>query len=344
MLERIIIIFGMWGVGKSHYCTEFVKTHPEYVILPAQAEINELNKYTHIIMDYYFFNDWNAEELRKKTGCPIEIRVLFDRPEIIVKRQIFLKNIVDNVSFFAPINLYLNDMRHLIYAPDCVFTDGSSELSYSEFVQSYNTFIVPTEKLIAERMEEIKNSTGYDYDYQQMTLPHGFSLGRANYSLNDKTWNLIKDWIDWNDKLVLDIGCNNGYFLQEIWLKGGNPTGIDNHPDALYSASLFAFCKGMDYKLIKLDINGFIPPVITATKYDVAICLNVFQFITTDSFIADFLTHILKIIFEVNLEDVQKIKQHFCIKLNIQSPKCNGTRRLLLCVPKKEEKHENIIN
>ena len=338
MLEKIIIVFGMWGVGKSRYCNEFIKTHPEYVIMPATAKIKELNKHTHIIMDYYFFNDWNATELRKKTGCPIEIRVLFDRPENIAKRQIFLKNNIDDVSVFTSINLYLDDLRHLIYAPDCVFTDGINNLSYHEFIPLYNTFTIPTEKLIAERMKEIKNSIGYDYNYQTIDLPHGFSLGRSGYSLNTETWGLIKNWVDWNNKTVLDIGCNNGYFSQEIWLKGGNPTGIDNHADALYSASLFAFCKNMEYKLIKVDINGYIPPAISKTKYDIALCLNVFQFITNTVFITDFLVNVPVVIFEVNSEDVQEIKRHFRIKTNIQSPKCDGTRRLLLCVQKSEEK------
>ena len=130
MTKKIIIVAGMWGVGKSHSCEKFIKDNPEYKLIPANQDINEhikqIKKHDYVITDYYFFYDWNAEKLKKEVNCDVDILVLFDRPEEIIYRQIFKKENIGNVSCQCSNDLYLKNLRELLYMPDCTFIEIST--------------------------------------------------------------------------------------------------------------------------------------------------------------------------------------------------------------------------
>jgi 2-polyprenyl-3-methyl-5-hydroxy-6-metoxy-1,4-benzoquinol methylase len=330
-MKQIIIVFGIWGVGKSYYCENFIKAHPEFEICNADTPIEELAKKKWIIMDYWFNKDWNANKLRKLLNpeVRVEIRVLYDDPEEITRRQIYLKENDQNVSLYASIDLYSKDLKELIYIPDAKYFYKEKEITYEEFrIKLYENQKPYTKEKIFEHIEWMKLQKGYDWQYHEIDFPYGIKIGKEGYSRNKAEWEVIKDIYDWKNKQVADLAGNNGYFSQEIWFKGGNPTLVDIHLDVLYSASIIARIKGMDFKIIKKDLNIGFPE----GNFHIALCMNVLHHIKNQELLFNFLKNIPLILFAINRQDVNKIDKYFNFIRVLNSPKEN--RMFCLVKPK----------
>mgnify|MGYP001434234478 CR=1 FL=1 len=61
-------------------------------------------------------------------------------------------------------------------------------------------------------------------------------LNFIGHSKSHITWNLIKDFIDWKNKKVADLGCFHGYYCFKIEELGGQATGFDKAPIVLETA------------------------------------------------------------------------------------------------------------
>jgi 2-polyprenyl-3-methyl-5-hydroxy-6-metoxy-1,4-benzoquinol methylase len=321
-MKQIIIVFGIWGVGKSYYCENFIKAHPEFTILNADTPIEELLKHKWVIMDYWFHNDWNANKLRKLTNpeVGVEIRVIYDDPEEITKRQIYLKENDQNVSLYSSINLYSKDLTELIYIPDAKYYYKENEITFEEFkLKIYESRKPYSKEQIANHIEWMKATKGYDWEYHDMDFPYGFKIGREGYSRNKQEWEILKDLVDWKGKRVVDLAGNNGYFSQEIWLKGGHPTLIDINQDVLYSSAIIARIKQMDFPIIKKDLNFGFP----IGQFDIALCMNVLHHIKNQELLFDYLKNLPTILFAINKCDVDKIDKYFNFLRVLNSPKDN---------------------
>jgi len=318
-MKKVIIVFGIWGIGKSYYCTNFVKEHPEYIIAGAETSIDELLKNKYVIMDYYFYNDYNANKLRESLNCPVEIRVLYDDPEIITKRQIYYKTNEQNVSCYASINLYSKDYKELIDLSTCKIFYKEKEITIEEFKNKIVENNKPyTQEKIIEHMDWMRKNEG-DPDYQDMDFSYGIKLGKEGYSRNKQEWNILKDLIDWKNKKVLELGGYHGYFSQEIWNIGGIPTLIDIEPSVLYTASIFARIKEMNFAIIKKDLNIGFPD----GQYDIALCMNILHHIKNQNLLFDYLKNLPLILFAINKGDVNKIDKYFDSIRVLNSPKDN---------------------
>ncbi len=329
--KEAILLVGMWGVGKSFYSERFIKGLPNFII-PKEPTIEEIKKHEFVITDYYFINDYNAEKLKKELGCNVEIIVLFDKPENISYRQIYFKEQrLCEVSCNASINLYLKNLRKLIYPPNCRFYDCFSNqyFNYYEFLEKFNYYLKPyTKEEIEELVNKIKITKGYDYDYQEIDLPFGFKLGKEGYSKNKETWNILKDMISFKNKKVLDLCCFNSEFSRQIYLNGGYPVGVDKHKDAIYYASIINKIKNTNFPLFLSDIEKEIPE----RYFDIALLMNVFHHLKDKERILKRLSIFPLVIFEVNKEDKEKIEKYFVITKEEKSPKDN--RIILMGVPK----------
>lgn len=338
MTKKVIIICGIFGVGKSYYCEKFVENHKEFTIVPCDTDINktigEIKKHDYVIMDYYFNSDWNANKLRKELKCPVMIKVLFDDPEIITGRQIFHKPMSNNSrkDCFCVYKTYMEDLRHLIRFEECVFTNSSTMEQYlwADFKEVFRKYYErPGIDKVKKFVDKIESIQGYDKHYHHINLPWNIIIGKDNYARNEKTWMIIKDWIEWNNKKVLDLACFHGYFSQQIWMNGGYPTGCDRHPYAIHSAGIIAKMFGMDITFFHYDIDEGFP----IGNYDTALLFNVFHHLKNKIEVLKRLQNYDKVIFEINETDKSEILKYFNAVKEAKSPKDN--RIIMLCEAKK---------
>ena len=92
MTKKVIIIAGIFGAGKSFQCAEWIKNHPEYNLMNTILEVDkmfeEMRSHDYWIGDYYFHKDQMAKKMKESLDCEIEFWILFDKPEVIVQRQL----------------------------------------------------------------------------------------------------------------------------------------------------------------------------------------------------------------------------------------------------------------
>lgn len=326
MTKEIIILAGVWGVGKTHFAHNFVRENPQFTILDAQPNLsdmfNTIAKYEYVIMDYYFAYDKNAEALKQRFNCPIQIIVLFDKPENINYRQIFYKNQPENEAH----NIYniksayfdelpeLLDMQYANYYHMTLF----KFFQYNEFKELMDSYYNgETKEDIEEFIGGLKIIQGYDWAYHEIDLPFDLKIEKKNYNWNKQTWDIIKDLINFESKKVLDLGCFHGYFCREILKKGGFPIGVERHLNALYTCSVLNKILKTPFKLLKIDLDNSFPK----GEFDVALVLNVFHHIKNQNKLIEELKKIPEIIFEINHEDKGIIASNFKIVKEIKSPR-----------------------
>jgi len=337
MAKKIVIFTGVFGVGKSYRSAEFVSAHPEYTLLPChnpEQLMTDAQQYEYVVSDYYFSLDWNAERLRASVGCPVEVRVLFDIPEAITRRQIESKaqDLPGSpVDCFSQHAFYVDGLPSLLDVRECVFVDNRdlAEYSYAEYRDLYHSFWKPyTSEQVGAFVQDITEDLGHDSNYQKFVLPHGFELGREGYSRNHLTWEIIKDWVNWPGKRVLELACFHGWFSQQLWFRGARPVGCDIHSQALYAAAVLAKINGTSFPLYHCDIDKSFP----LGDYDIVFLLNALHHL---KYPEDVLRRMAKqpiSLFEVNEDQELNILEMFTVVRKEQSPKDN--RILLLCVPK----------
>ena len=152
----------------------------------------------------------------------------------------------------------------------------------------------------------------YDKYYQDIEC-----INHIGYAQSWKTWDNIKDLVDWTNKYVLDIGCFHGYFSFKALERGATKVdGIDKNFEALQTAELIRkeirtphvfFINETANEAVKSDIH-----------YDIALVLNIFHHIPDkDSFLKDLKAD--KIIFEIDKEDLPKIEEYCKILVNKES-------------------------
>lgn len=343
MTKKVIITVGIWGVGKSRFANIWIKKHPEYVLIDTHMDLpklfEEMKPHDYCIMDYYFHLDSCANKMRKELNCEIELIILFDKPESISYRQIFLKSSLQhsrsNVDCYASDKVY--NQGFLVILNPSKFLDGDyNEYNFEEFKEKWKEYWKPYNKEEVEKfVSEIKKKKGYDYDYHSINLPYGIKIGREGYSLNEQEWEIIKKLVDWKNKRVLDCCGFHGIFSQYIFKEGGIPTCFDISTTAVYSASIFAKMNNTRFKLYVCDINTEMP----IGDYDIALLLNVFHHLKNKDFVLKNLQKYSLVIFSINKEDKPKVEKYFNIIKEKISPKCNNNRLILLTKPKGQIKN-----
>ena len=58
-----------------------------------------------------------------------------------------------------------------------------------------------------ENFKKYLDTLSYDKYYQDIEC-----INFIGYTKSSKTWDNIKDLVDWKDKKVADLGCFHGYF------------------------------------------------------------------------------------------------------------------------------------
>lgn len=356
MTKKVIITVGIYGVGKSYQAEQWVKKHPEYTICPCyDVPIEELAEglkdYEYIIMDYYFAKDPFARKLYELLKCEIEFWILFDKPEVIVQRQLTKRQMWDSPKdpwiVYEVYQEQLNQEGNSFYdLPETRFFDGNmKEYTKEEFLVQFNEWYKPpTKEEVTKFLAEMDAKPGYDKYYHHFNLPHGIRIGKEGYARNEETWAIIKDWIDWKDKYVLDLCCFHAYFCQEIFKVGGKPTGMDKSTAALFTAGVFSKWAYTSFNLYHYDIDDvdhfvtpdnfikFPPTRVDGKNYDLIMLFNVLHHLKNQETLLRSIARYPLALFEINNTQRGLIERFFNIIRETQSPKDN--RIILLCKPK----------
>ena len=166
--------------------------------------------------------------------------------------------------------------------------------------------------MILEEFKPYLDAQTYDKYYQDINC-----IGFVGYSESFKTWERIKDEIDWNNKLVADLGCFHGYFCFQIAKAGGKPTGFDRSGLVLKTTDIINELEG---NIIKTKVWVDTDPI--NDKYDVILCLNALHhFSDPDGFLKNIDCDMA--VFEINLDMVLLIAKYFTINKKIDSHREN---------------------
>lgn len=331
--KKIIITVGMSAVGKSTYAQWWIENNPEYILIGADFDLekifDKISNHEFVIMDYYFAVDYNANQMRATLKCDVEIIVLFDSPEAISYRQINHRPLsgINYVDCYHAKEIYADGaLRTLINLHECKFINASFVDGYSigytfeNYTETQYKYWKPySENMILKELERIKNipSNEYDCEYHHFNLPYGHRIGRDGYARNELTWEIIKNWIDWRNKKILDLCCFHAYFCQQIWFAGGEPVGCDIHNHAIYTACVFAKINQTRFRLFHCDIDHEFPE----GDFDVAMLFNVFHHLKNQDCVLSRMQNYPVCLFEINAKDKEKIEQYFDIDHEEKSPK-----------------------
>lgn len=152
--------------------------------------------------------------------------------------------------------------------------------------------------------EHLEKQT-YDKWYQDIEC-----LGFEGYAKSSKSWENIKDLIDWKDKSIIDIGSFHGYFCLKAEQAGAKfVIGIDKNESTVKTASMIAI--ESKTKVCDYFVNTANEWVNThAQQFDLILCLNVFHHIPNkDGFLKSLQSGQLMIM-EIDKENEPKIEEY----------------------------------
>jgi 2-polyprenyl-3-methyl-5-hydroxy-6-metoxy-1,4-benzoquinol methylase len=175
-------------------------------------------------------------------------------------------------------------------------------------------------------IEDLKNhfdAQTYDKKYQDIEC-----LGMIGYTESHKTWNNIKNLIDWKGKKVADIGCFHGYFAFKAAKLGAIVTGLDISETVLKTTKYINEIEGNIITLKKWEGGDEI-----SSDYDVTLCLNVLHHFTDKKKAIENIKSKI-VIFETNINLFDIISEKFNVIKRVKSHRSDNsgmTRIILLC-------------
>ena len=177
--------------------------------------------------------------------------------------------------------------------------------------------------------EHLEKQT-YDKWYQDVEC-----IGFEGYAKSSKSWDNIKDLVDWKDKIVLDIGAFHGYFCFKAEQAGAKMVhGIDKNPQVIATTKLFAKEINSNCKFDVIEAND-----CYTSDYDIILCLNVFHHITHRDGFLNGMNSGQKMIMEIDKENLSKVEEYCTVltkKLSHRASAYTGDtpNRLVLLVEK----------
>lgn len=168
-------------------------------------------------------------------------------------------------------------------------------------------------------LEDHLDRLGKDHDkrYQDIEI-----LGLVGYSESFRTWDGIRDLVDWKDKRVVDLGCFHGYFGFKVEDAGGIVTGLDRSLPALEVARMINGLRGGSVTFAEWIGGDDLP------ECDVVLCLNVLHHFANED-LAVSKMRCREAVFEVKEASVPVLRKYFEVVREV--PSHRAERRILLC-------------
>jgi 2-polyprenyl-3-methyl-5-hydroxy-6-metoxy-1,4-benzoquinol methylase len=161
------------------------------------------------------------------------------------------------------------------------------------------------------------NTSGNGKCYYSATINGKKYNGERNW---DERWSLLKNCIDFNNKNVLDIGCNMGIFLTYLkkFKNIKNALGIDepdellklsNKSETINSAKLLSSGFGVDISFKQIDINKENYEEIIGCNFDIVIAMSIYKWINDKDRFLKYLSNFNNILYEGHGSDEEEINR-----------------------------------
>jgi 2-polyprenyl-3-methyl-5-hydroxy-6-metoxy-1,4-benzoquinol methylase/adenylate kinase len=354
MNKKLIIVTGLSGTGKTSFAKYYAQKNnglfidfdllfnykkPDYQIFLNRFLdlIKSSNKKLFIIDGYIVNQSPSISFLKNELNMDIKLCLCFASPEAILKRQ--EKKVHDN-----KIDKILSEEE---------IKESTKNLFLSIIQQDPNPILIDTtnntfEKIKKEKWTQIWNEKlfiselsqkNYDKYYQTIEFPSGNTI--KGYSKSEKSWEKIKDLIDFKNKTVLDIGCFHGFFSFKIEEAGAKRiVGIEKNKYAVSTTRQLSWLKNSKVLFLNKEIETF----KSKNNYDIVLVLNMLHYVKNLEKTLNNIFNLGKlIIFEIQTKQEKIIlkcaKEHnFKILLKTNSHRLE--REILILKNKKEENME----
>jgi hypothetical protein len=215
---------------------------------------------------------------------------------------------------------YRNFFRHTLQAVDTF----RRVWYYDSSRREYTTRDMMLERILFRcfPLEDHLDSLGKHHDkkYQDIEILH-----LVGYTESHKTWERIRDLVDWKEKRVLDLGCFHGYFCFKVEDAGGIVKGLDRSRPVLDVAAMINDLRGGRVAFREWVAGDDLP------ECDVILCLNVLHhFEDPEKAISKMRCR--QAVFEINENNRPLVEKYFDVGRDIPSHRAN--RRILLCDPR----------
>jgi hypothetical protein len=170
-------------------------------------------------------------------------------------------------------------------------------------------------------LEDHLDDSGTDYDkwYQDIEILHFIG-----YTESHKTWERIKDLVDWKRKSVNDLGCFHGYFAFKAEEAGAVVWGFDQSSAALTTARMINDLRGGNVIFEEWVAGDALP------ECDVILCLNSLHHFENQERALSRM-RCKQAIFEINEDCLPSVEKYFEVNRRVASHRADRT--ILLCSP-----------
>lgn len=337
--ENKIFISGISGSGKSTFAEEYskkynityfnfddnwtyyadnqyeqiVEKYPEQFVTDAIPYTrDENNKYK--FLDYY---EKNKNDIKIICICCTDINEFNNR----IKDKFYTNTEEAYNSFYYYYFFEINDFSNL----NIEYYDSCTDefITKDELLNRINWFPTFLKKF---KLKNHLDSQVYDKYYQDIEC-----LDFIGYSESYKSWDNIKNLIDWKGKKVADLGCFHCFFSIKIAKEGGIVTGFDINDSVLSTSKLINEIEEDIIDIKKWEGGDEIP-----SEFDVSLCLNVIHHFRD---IKKGLQNIKSrlVLFETNSDLIDLISEEYNIletKKSHRKDVNNNDRIILLCEKK----------
>jgi 2-polyprenyl-3-methyl-5-hydroxy-6-metoxy-1,4-benzoquinol methylase len=149
----------------------------------------------------------------------------------------------------------------------------------------------------------------YDKYYQDIEY-----LDFIGYTESFRSWETIKDLVNWKDKIVVDVGCFHGYFSFKIARMGAKVTGLDIWPQVIETTSILNEVYGN-----LIELREWSAGTLVEGHFDVALFMNVLHHFKDPAKVISKDIDCKFGVFEVNKDQLDMIEEHYTIEKQCQS-------------------------
>jgi len=285
-MQEVIILFGPMGTGKSDYARTIAKKN-SYELMDFDETFSHMfgNKFEPffnyvltrirkskktVVIDGWFAWDENEMHSVKLLGKINNIKVNWIHvftSEWMTKKRYYEKTDKDPMEARRLIELSIERASPSNVKYECTFIDSTdfkyNKCRYDDYLLRF--YDMPDADTEAKLLKDIGDAERY----QNIKLPSGKTTG--GYTDCEKSWEQIKELVDWKGKNVLDVGCHWGYFCHKIKnASARSMTGIDVSEKTIGIAKRIRDILNSNVVLKKQDIEM----KELTSHYDVILLLN----------------------------------------------------------------------
>lgn len=330
MIKEAIILTGLSCSGKTTYAKHLEKTQGyKYISFEGffsykDTTLASIMKYFDIIkklagssekivLDGYFSNIDRYLKVFKKEVCSnVQSIVTLVSMPIDVKRVIkkFRNKKCEQLVYC--VRPYLDMFPNNVNYAESKFIDSSEN--------SFKTVEVSTIGEVEQYLREINkpafkgylDTLTYDKYYGDIEV-----INFKGYSESEKSWEHIKNLVNWKDKLVIELGCFHGFFGFKIEKHGAKVLGLDSNKDILNTTKFINWLEECSVEFKQWVGGNDIP------ECDVILCMNVLHHFKEKQELVLNKMNCKQAIFEINKNQLHLVKKYFKILKEVKSHRPN---------------------